>query len=83
VEDEQLAQRLTERRAAEAELENVLTTRELEILRLIAVRLDNQEVADKLGISVGTVKTHLHHVYAKLRVDGRHELLQLLREKRY
>jgi DNA-binding CsgD family transcriptional regulator len=67
----------------EAELEHVLTAREIEILRLVALRLDNQEVADKLGISVGTVKTHLHHMYAKLRVDGRQELLQVLREKKY
>jgi DNA-binding NarL/FixJ family response regulator len=83
VDDDRLAQRLAERRAAETELERVLTAREIEILRLVALRLDNQEVADKLGISVGTVKTHLHHMYAKLRVDGRQELLQFLREKRY
>jgi DNA-binding NarL/FixJ family response regulator len=83
VDDDRLAQRLAERRAAEAELEHVLTAREIEILRLVALRLDNQEVADKLGISVGTVKTHLHHMYAKLRVDGRQELLQVLRDKKY
>jgi DNA-binding NarL/FixJ family response regulator len=83
VEDERLAQRLTERRAAEEELESMLTVREIEILRLVALRLDNKEVADRLGISVGTVKIHLHHLYAKLRVDGRQELLQYLREKRY
>jgi DNA-binding NarL/FixJ family response regulator len=83
VEDDHLAQRLAERRAAETELENLLTTREIEILRQVALRLDNQEVADRLGISVGTVKIHLHHIYAKLRVDGRQELLQYLREKRY
>jgi DNA-binding NarL/FixJ family response regulator len=83
VADGRLAQRLAERRAAEAELETMLTTREIEILRLVAVRLDNQEVAERLGISVGTVKIHLHHIYAKLRVDGRPELLQYLRAKRY
>jgi DNA-binding NarL/FixJ family response regulator len=83
VDDDRLAQRLAERRAAEAELEHVLTAREIEILRLVALRLDNQEIADKLGISIGTVKTHLHHMYAKLRVDGRQELLQFLRTKHY
>jgi DNA-binding NarL/FixJ family response regulator len=83
VEDDRLAQRLAERRAAEAELESMLTAREIEILRLVALRLDNKEVADRLGISVGTVKIHLHHLYAKLRVDGRQELLQYLRAKRY
>jgi DNA-binding NarL/FixJ family response regulator len=83
VDDDRLAQRLAERRAAEAELEQTLTMREIEILRLVALRLDNQEVASRLGISVGTVKIHLHHMYAKLRVDGRQELLQYLRDKRY
>ncbi|HXW03920.1 MAG TPA: response regulator transcription factor [Vicinamibacterales bacterium] len=83
VEDDYLAQRLEERRAAETELESLLTARELEILRLIASRRDNQEVSDQLRISVGTVKAHLHNMYAKLRVDGRQELLQYLREKRY
>ena len=83
VDDEALAQRLAERRAAETELEQVLTTREVQILRMVALRLDNQEVASRLGISVGTVKIHLHHIYAKLCVDGRQELLQYLRAKRY
>jgi len=83
VDDDRLAQRLAERKAAESELEETLTTREIEILRLVALRLDNQEVASRLGISVGTVKIHLHHMYAKLRVDGRQELLQYLRDKRY
>jgi two-component system, NarL family, nitrate/nitrite response regulator NarL len=83
VEDDHLAQRLAERRAAETELENLLTTREIEILRQVASGLDNQEVADRLGISIGTAKVHLHHIYAKLRVGGRQELLHYLREKRY
>ena len=81
--DEVLAQRLEERRAAEQELERLLTSREIEILRLVALRLDNQQVATRLGISIGTVKIHLHHIYAKLRLDGRPQLLQYLRDKRY
>ena len=60
-----------------------LSPRELEILRLVALKLDNQEIATRLSITVGTVKIHLHHVFEKLRVNGRHELMQLLREKRY
>jgi DNA-binding NarL/FixJ family response regulator len=81
--DEALAQRLAERRTAEAELEQTLTSREIDILRLVALRLDNQEVASRLGISVGTVKIHLHHIYAKLHLDGRQQLLEYLRQKRY
>lgn len=83
LDDETLAQRLQERQAVEQELEQTLTSREIEILRLVALRLDNQQVASRLGISIGTVKIHLHHIYAKLRLDGRPQLLQYLREKRY
>lgn len=83
VDDEGLAQRLAERQSVEAELQSLLTPREIEILRLVALRLDNQEIATRLSITVGTVKIHLHNVYTKLRVNGRQELLQFLRSKRY
>ncbi|HSC26124.1 MAG TPA: response regulator transcription factor [Vicinamibacterales bacterium] len=83
VDDEALAHRLEERRAAEADLEQILTPREMEIVRLMTMRLDNQEMASRLAISVGTVKIHLHNVYTKLRVDGRQALLEYLRAKRY
>jgi two-component system nitrate/nitrite response regulator NarL len=78
-----LSQRLTDRQRVERELGEVLTPRELEILRLVALKLENQEIASRLSITVGTVKIHLHHVFDKLRVNGRHELLQLLRDKHY
>lgn len=75
--------RLTERQHAEKQLADQLTPRELDILRLVALKLDNQEISNRLGISVGTVKIHLHHVFDKLRVKGRHELQQFLRDKHY
>jgi DNA-binding NarL/FixJ family response regulator len=78
-----LSMRLAQREAAEAELENLLTPRELEVVRLVALGADNQEISDRLSISLGTVKIHLHHVYDKLRLSGREALLQLLRDKRY
>ncbi len=78
-----LAQRMADRASVEGELERALTPRELDVLRLVAQRLDNQEIAEHLSISVGTVKIHLHHVYDKLQVEGRHDLLRLLRDKRY
>ena len=78
-----LANRLTQRQNVEDELEQVLTPRELEILRLVAVRLDNQEIATRLAISVGTVKIHLHHVYEKLQLRGRHDLQVYLRDRLY
>ena len=78
-----LSQRLAQRQTVEGQLEKILTPRELEILRLVALRLDNQEIATRLSISVGTVKIHLHHVYEKLQLRGRHELQMYLRENMY
>ena len=78
-----LSMRLAQRKAAEAELESLLTPRELQVVRLVALSADNQEISDRLSISLGTVKIHLHHVYDKLRLSGREALLQLLRDKSY
>jgi DNA-binding NarL/FixJ family response regulator len=78
-----LSSRLAQRQNVEDELQRVLTPRELEIVRLVAARLDNQEIAARLSISVGTVKIHLHHVFDKLQLRGRYELQVYLRDKRY
>jgi DNA-binding NarL/FixJ family response regulator len=48
-----------------------LSTRELEVLGLIAGGASNREAARRLFISEATVKTHLLHVYAKLGVNDR------------
>ena len=50
-----------------------LSKRELEILRLLALHLSNQEIADKLYISTGTVKSHGKNIYGKLGVGSRRE----------
>lgn len=48
-----------------------LTTREVEIADLISVGLTNQDIAEDLGIGLGTVKTHLLRVFRKLDVSNR------------
>jgi LuxR family transcriptional regulator, maltose regulon positive regulatory protein len=48
-----------------------LSTRELETIKLISGDLTNREIADKLFISLNTVKTHLKNIYLKLEVDNR------------
>jgi LuxR family maltose regulon positive regulatory protein len=50
-----------------------LTAREVEILRLVAVGMRNQEIADHLVISLPTVKRHIANVYGKLGVSHRTE----------
>jgi LuxR family maltose regulon positive regulatory protein len=52
-------------------LVEVLSARELEVLRLLADGLSNQEIAGELVIAVGTVKNHLKNVYGKLGVHSR------------
>jgi DNA-binding NarL/FixJ family response regulator len=67
-------EKLLWREAGTREVSRVLTPREIEIVRMVAAGLRNKEIADKLSISEGTVKIHLHHIYEKLQLNGRLEL---------
>lgn len=51
-----------------------LTRRERDVARLVAAGQRNRTIADALGISEGTVKMHLHNVYAKLGLESRTQL---------
>lgn len=51
----------------------ILTDREREILACAAAGRSNKDIADQLCVSLDTVKTHLHHIYQKLKVSGRVE----------
>ncbi|NTW97966.1 MAG: hypothetical protein HGB28_05380, partial [Oscillochloris sp.] len=50
-----------------------LTERERDVLRLIAEGATNQDIAERLVVSVGTVKTHLNHILGKLNARNRTE----------
>jgi two-component system, NarL family, response regulator NreC len=56
--------------------EDPLSTREHEVLRLLALGYTNQEIATQLFISVRTVETHRSHVMRKLRLQSRAELVR-------
>lgn len=53
-----------------------LTPREMEILQLIAAGLSNRKIADKLALSIYTVKNHVHHILDKLQVQDRREAVE-------
>ncbi len=53
-----------------------LSEREREVLQLLAQGHSNQAIARHLVISIGTVKTHLHHLYAKLPATDRHQAVK-------
>ncbi len=61
-------------------LVEVLSDRELEVLRLIAGGLTNQKVAARLVIAPGTVKAHTASIYRKLEVANRSQAVARARE---
>jgi LuxR family maltose regulon positive regulatory protein len=71
----QWAQRTLSALPEHVNLAEPLTDREWEVLRLIAAGCGNQEIADRMVVSVNTVKTHIRHLYEKFAVKNRVALL--------
>jgi DNA-binding NarL/FixJ family response regulator len=69
-------EKVMQREAGVREVSAVLTPREIELVRMIANGFQNKVIAEKLFISEGTVKVHLHNIYEKLNIDGRSDLLR-------
>lgn len=59
------------------EIENILTNREVEVLECISKGYNNSKIAQKLFISVNTVKKHVGQLFSKLEVEDRTELVLL------
>ena len=55
-----------------------LTTRERQVIELVAEGLANKAIAARLGISARTIEGHLNHVFAKLGVSSRTELVRFV-----
>jgi DNA-binding NarL/FixJ family response regulator len=72
------------RRAAQQEQlpTPVLTTRELEVLRLVAKGMSNKDVAEELFISENTVKNHVRNILEKLHLHSRMEAVMYAVRKR-
>jgi DNA-binding NarL/FixJ family response regulator len=74
-------QTMLRREAGVRGLGGLLTDREIEIVCAVASAFRNKAIADKLNISEGTVKAHLHNIYQKLELDGRLALTIYARDK--
>ncbi|HRE57411.1 MAG TPA: response regulator transcription factor [Candidatus Kapabacteria bacterium] len=62
------------------DLKNLLSVREVEVLELITKGLSNKEIAEKLFISLSTVKTHINNIYKILEVKNRREAIDKMNE---
>lgn len=69
------------RKLAERNLQPLLSSREAEVLRLIAKGLANKQIATELAVSEATVKTHVRHVLEKLGVPDRTRAVTLAIER--
>jgi DNA-binding NarL/FixJ family response regulator len=74
-------EKLLQREANTRDITKSLTPREMQIAQMMAKGMHNKEIAEKLSIAEGTAKNHLHHVYEKLKVDGRMALMQYLQSR--
>jgi len=59
-----------------------ISKRELEVLELMARGLSNQEIADKLFVSLNTIKTHTSNLFLKLETKRRTQAIQKAKELR-
>ena len=59
----------------------ILSNREIDIVKLLAQGLSNEQMGSKLGVSVGTVKKHMSSIMTKLDADNRITALIKAKEK--
>jgi LuxR family maltose regulon positive regulatory protein len=71
-----------DQQAANRDLVEPLSARELDVLVLIAEGLTNREIADRLFVGVSTIKKHINHIYGKLDVADRDGVLNRARALR-
>ena len=61
-------------------LQEPLSDREIDVLKLLSAGYSNKEIADKLFVAVGTIKKHTHQIYQKLNVENRTRAIQTAKE---
>jgi LuxR family maltose regulon positive regulatory protein len=67
-------------KSAAAGLSEPLTEREQEVLQLLASGKSNRQISSELFVSVGTIKTHVNHLYRKLDAHSRTQAIARARE---
>lgn len=61
-------------------IKNLLSPREIQVLELINSGLSNKEIAEKLFISLPTVKTHINNIYKILEVKNRRDAIERIKD---
>ena len=77
----QAVERLLQQEAGNKQLARAPTPRELQVAQMTARGMHNKDIAEKLSITEGTAKLHLHHIYQKLNLDGRMALVRYLQSR--
>lgn len=70
----------SDRETSSTQLVEQLSEREIEVLRLVSAGLSNREIAAKLYLSPGTIKTHVHNICGKLGVANRTQAVTYARD---
>lgn len=65
-----------------AQLPEELSSREVEVLKLLAAGASNREIADKLVLAEGTVKNHVSNILGKLHAENRTQAANMARERK-
>ncbi len=67
-------EKMLHREAGMRRLATILTPRETEVMRCVATGLSNNQIAEKLIVSEGTIKIHVHNIYRKIGINNRVDL---------
>ena len=74
-------EKIIRKEAQAQQVNDILSGREIDVLRLAAQGMRNREIAGRLEIGESAVKTHLHAVYEKLNIRTRDELADFARDR--
>jgi LuxR family maltose regulon positive regulatory protein len=80
IDAEALQRQARNRTGAPGKTSGTLSERELEILLFLAAGLSNRQIAERLVISLGTAKTHVHNIFEKLDTKTRTQAIARARE---